>query len=135
MKQGFFEFFLPTTIPDRRTAARAIAAGSIAGFLLAIMTGISTVILSLKGESSNETVLLFLGATLVLVAVTIGTWKRVLLASLLGLLISVSIVVWQIQRGHIAIGIVLAAPLVGGFFASARGIIVLKNLSRSDPPK
>src|SRR6266853_923166 len=37
-KQDFYEFFLPSVIPDRKAAAGAVAAGSIAGFLLVFTT-------------------------------------------------------------------------------------------------
>jgi TctA family transporter len=134
MKQDFFEFFLPTTILDRGAAARAVAAGSIAGGLLAITSGISTVILLFKEESEHQRIIWFLGATIVFAAVTVGTWKRMLSASLLGLLLSVVLVGWELQHRQIAIAIILATPLVGGFLAAVRGIVAFKNLGSHTPP-
>jgi hypothetical protein len=116
MKQDFYAFFLPTRIIDRSAAARAVAAGAVAGFLLAITSGLAAVILLYK--DANVT------------AITVGTWRRILSAALLGLVLSVIVVTWELQRGQIAFAIVLGTPLVGGFLAAVRGIVALKKWAR-----
>lgn len=135
MKQNFFEFFLPTTISDRRAAARAVAAGSFVSLILAASAGVATAVLLFKDGISSQKFLFCLGATSILIGVTVGTWKRLLLAAVVGLLVSVMILVWQIRSGAIATAVVLAIPLIGGFCTAIRGIIALKNLDRRAHPK
>ena len=53
-----------------------------------------------------------------------------LLASLLGLLLSLILVAWELQRGQVAIAVVLGTPLIGGFLAAVRGIVALKDWER-----
>jgi hypothetical protein len=130
MKQDFYAFFLPTRIIDRSAAARAVAAGAVAGFLLAITSGLAAVILLYKDANDHQRAFWLLGATALVTAITVGTWRRILSAALLGLVLSVIVVTWELQRGQIAFAIVLGTPLVGGFLAAVRGIVALKKWAR-----
>jgi hypothetical protein len=58
--------------------------------------------------------------------VAIGTWKRIWLAPMIGLLVGVAIVTWQLVLVKIA-AIVLIVPIVGGFWTAMRGIAFLKR--------
>ena len=78
---------------------------------------------------------MFLSASAILVAITVGIWKRVLLASVVGLVISVIVLVWQLRNERIAAALVLAVPLLGGFSASIRGIVALRKIERHDPKR
>lgn len=127
-KQGFHEFFLPSTIPDRKSAARAVAAGSIAAFLLAFAFAAVSSILFVRQGSTSMAVSTLIG-TIVLILVTVGTWKRYIAAPLIGLIIASGAISWEIFRGKM-IAVVLIVPLVGGFYTAIRGIAVLKELRR-----
>src|SRR5229473_2751994 len=98
-KQDFYEFFLPSVIPDRKAAAGAVAAGSIAGFLLVFLFGvISSILFVREGGTSNA----FLSSivTIVMIMVTIGTWKRIIAAPALGLIVAVAVMIWAMSHGH-----------------------------------
>jgi hypothetical protein len=127
-KQNFYEFLLPSTIPDRKSAARAVAAGSIAGFIMFSVFAVISVILFVRQGSTSTAVLASI-ATIVMILVTIGTWKRMAVAPLAGLAVASVAIAWEISQGKIA-AIVLIVPLMGGFWTAARGIAVLKQLRR-----
>jgi len=125
-KQDFYEFFLPSVIPDRKAAAGAVAAGSIAGFLLIFLFGVTSTILLVR-EGRTSTSLLSSIVTIVMIIVTIGTWKRIIAAPALGLFVAVAAMIWAMTQGH-GIAIFLAVPVIGGFWTAMRGIVVLKHL-------
>jgi hypothetical protein len=127
-KQNFYEFLLPSTIPDRKSAARAVAAGSIAGFIMFSVFAVISVILFVRQGSTSTSVITSI-ATIVMILVTIGTWKRMAVAPLAGLAVASVAIAWEISQGKIA-AIVLIVPLMGGFWTAARGIAVLKQLRR-----
>jgi O-antigen ligase len=120
----FTEFFLPSTIPDRKAAAGAVAAGFFVGLLLAFLSGLAAAILLIR-DGRTPTALLCASITFVMTLVAIGTWKRIWLAPLIGLL-GVAIVAWQLALGKIA-AIVLIVPIVGGFLTAMRGIAFFKR--------
>lgn len=68
-------------------------------------------------------------ATIVLILVTVGTWKRIVVAPLVGLVVASVAIAWVISHGKIAV-IVLIVPLMGGFWTATRGIAALKRLRR-----
>jgi len=121
----FTEFFLPSTIPDRKAAAGAVAAGFFVGLLLAFLSGLAAAILLIR-DGSTPTALLCTSITIAMTLVAIGTWKRIWLAPLIGLLVGVAIVAWQLALGKIA-AIVLIVPIVGGFWTAMRGIAFFKH--------
>jgi hypothetical protein len=127
-KQNFYEFFLPSAIPDRKSAARAVAAGSIAGFIMFSVFAVISVILFVRQGSTSTSVITSI-ATIVMILVTVGTWKRMVVAPLAGLAVATVAIAWEISQGKIA-AIVLIVPLMGGFWTAARGIAVLKQLRR-----
>jgi hypothetical protein len=90
----FTEFFPPSLIPDRKGAAGAVAAGFFVGLLLAFLSGVAAAILLIR-DGSTPTALLCASITFVMTLVAIGTWKRIWLAPLIGLLVGVGIVAWQ----------------------------------------
>jgi len=127
-KQNFYEFFLPSTIPDRKSAARAVAAGSIAGFIMFSVFAVISVILFVRQGSTSMAVIASI-ATIVMILVTVGTWKRMVVAPLAGLAVATVAIAWEISQGKIA-AIVLIVPLMGGFWTATRGIAALKQLRR-----
>ena len=135
INRDFISFLFPASVPDRRAAVGAIAAGFFISFILAACCVVSTAIVRLREGASSPRVTLLLGASVILVAITVGIWKRILLASVVGLIVSVIVLVWQLRNERIAAALVLAIPLLGGFSASIRGIIALQKLERSEPPK
>jgi hypothetical protein len=128
MKQDFFEFFLPGSILDRQSAARAIAAGSVAGVLLMTTASVSALFLLFKDESHHERALWLLSAAIALSVVTIGTWKRVIAAPLIGQLFGLIAVAWLLGRREIVEAVILAIPCIGGFWSAVRGILFLKRI-------
>jgi hypothetical protein len=123
--QKFTAFFLPSTIPDRKAAAGAVAAGAFVAMLLVLLSGATAVILLIR-DGRTPTAWLCSLTALVMTLVTIGTWKRIWLAPLIGLLVGVAIVTWQLVIGKIA-AIVLIVPIVGGFWTAMRGIAFFKR--------
>jgi hypothetical protein len=121
----FTEFLVPSTISDRKAAAGAVAAGFFVAFLLAFLSGVTAAILLIRG-GSTPTALLCASFTIAMTLVAIGTWKRIWLAPLIGLLIGMAIVAWQLVLGKIA-AIVLIVPMVGGFSTAMRGIAFFKR--------
>jgi hypothetical protein len=121
-KQDFYEFFLPSTIPDRKSAARAVAARSVAGF---IMFAVISVILFVRQGSTSMLVVTSI-ASIAMILVTVGTWQRIVAAPLFGLVIVSVTIAWEISHGKIA-AIVLIVPLMGGFWTATRGIAALKQ--------
>jgi TctA family transporter len=130
-KQSLHEFFLPSTIPDRKSAARAVAAGFIAAFLLTFSFAAVSLILFVRQGSTSMALSALIG-TIVMILVTVGTWKRCIAAPLIGLIFASGAISWEIFRGKM-IAIVLIVPLVGGFYTATRGIAVLKELRRQGP--
>src|SRR5260370_38898035 len=124
-KQDFYEFFLPSTIPDRKSAARAVAAGSVAGFIMFAVFAVITVILFVRQGSTSMLVVTSI-ATVAMILVTVGTWKRIVAAPLVGLVIVSVAIAWEISHGKIA-AIVLIVPFMGGFWTATRGIAALKQ--------
>jgi hypothetical protein len=127
-KQNFYEFFLPSKIPDQKSAASAVAAGSIAGFMMFSMFAVISGILFVR-QGSTLLSLITSVASVVMILVTVGTWKRIVVAPLAGLAVASVAIAWEISQGKIA-AIVLIVPLMGGFWTAARGIAVLKQLRR-----
>ena len=121
----FTEFFLPSAIPDRNAAAGAVAAGFFVAFLLAFLSGLAAAILLIR-DGSTPTALLCASFTIAMILVAIGTWKRIWLAPMIGLLVGVAIVTWQLVLGKIA-AIVLIVPMLGGFWTAMRGIAFFKR--------
>jgi hypothetical protein len=129
MKEGFYGFFLPAVISDRRSAISAIAAGAIAGSLLTLVTGVAAVYSLSQSSGRSEATVLLVSAALVAVIVTIG--KRILSAAILGLVEGAALLAWAAMRGQLTAAIVLAVPLVGGLLTASRGIVILKRLQQS----
>jgi hypothetical protein len=123
--QKFTDFFLPSAIPDRKAAAGAVAAGFLVGLLLALLSGVAAAILLIR-DGRTPTALICDFTTFVMVLVTVGTWKRIWLAPLIGLIVGIAIVTWQLALGKIA-AIVLIVPMVGGFWTAMRGITFFKR--------
>jgi hypothetical protein len=132
--KDFYGFFLPSTIPDRKSAARAVAAGFFAGFIMLCVFAVISVSLFVRHESTLLSAVTST-ATIVMILVTVGTWQRILAAPLVGLFVASVAIAWEISQGKIA-AIVLVVPLIGGFWTAARGIAALKQLRRevSRPP-
>ena len=124
-KQDFYEFFLPSTIPDRKSAARAVAAGAAAGFMMFAFFAVISVILVVR-QGSTSMLLVTSIATIAMIIVTVGTWKRIVAAPLVGLAIASVAIAWEISQGKI-VAIVLIVPLMGGFWTATRGIAALKQ--------
>jgi hypothetical protein len=112
-----YECFLPSTIPDRKSAARAIAAGFFAGFIMLCVVAVISVSLFVRHESTFLSAVTST-ATIVMILVTVGTWKRILAAPLVGLVVASVVIAWQLSQGKIA-AIVLIVPLIGGFWTAA----------------
>jgi cell division protein FtsW (lipid II flippase) len=110
-KQIFFEFFLPSTIPDRKSAAHAVAAGSIAGFIMLFVVAAISLMLFVRQGSSSMSVVTSI-TTVVMVLVTVGTWKRIVVAPDVGLVVASAAIAWEISHGKIG-PIVLIVPLLG----------------------
>jgi cell division protein FtsW (lipid II flippase) len=127
-KQDFYEFFVPSTIPDRKSAARAVAAGSFAGFIMFCVFAVISVILFVR-QGNTSTSVVTSTATIVMILVTAGTWKRIVVAPLVGLVVASVAIAWEISQGKIA-AILLIVPLMGGFWTATRGIAALKLLRR-----
>jgi hypothetical protein len=123
--QKFTDFFLPTEIPNRKAAAGAVAAGVFVAVLLLRLSGAMAVILLIR-DGKTPTALVCSGTALVMALVTIGTWKRIWLVPLIGLLVGVAIVIWQLVLGKMA-AIVLIVPIVGGFWTAIRDIAFFKR--------
>jgi cell division protein FtsW (lipid II flippase) len=126
--KDFYEFFLPSTIPDRKSAARAVAAGFFAGFIMFCVFAVISVSLIARHESTSTSAVTST-ATIVMILVTVGTWKRFLVAPVVGLIVALMAIVWELSQGKVA-AIVLIVPLIGGFWTAARGIAALKQLRR-----
>jgi uncharacterized protein (DUF2062 family) len=126
--KDFYEFFLPSTIPDRKSAARAVAAGFFAGFIMLCVFAVISASLFARHESTSMSAVTST-ATIVMVLVTVGTWKRILMAPLVGLVVALGTISWELSQGKIS-AIVLIVPLIGGFWTAARGIAALKQLRR-----
>jgi hypothetical protein len=70
-KQDFYEFFLPSTIPDWKSAARAVAAGSIAGFIMfGVFAVISAILVIRQGSISHGKI----AAIVLIVPLMDGFW-------------------------------------------------------------
>jgi len=119
MKQSLYAFFLPSSIPNRKAAASAVAAGAVAGALLTVVMGVACVL----GRASAP----LLAGTVILGVVTIGIWKRILSAAVIGLLVGMGLMVWTVLRGEVVTALLLTIPVVGGFLTAVRGIAVLKD--------
>jgi hypothetical protein len=89
--QKFTDFFLPTAIPNRKAAAGAVAEGVFVAVLLLRLSGAMAVIL-LISDGKTPIALVCSGTALVMALVTIGTWKRIRLAPLIGLLVGVAMI-------------------------------------------
>jgi len=135
MKRDFVSFLFPVSVPDRRAAVGAIAAGFFISFILATCSVVSVAIVLLREGISSPRIPWFFGASLILVAVTLGIWKRILLASVAGLIFSVIVLVWLLRNERIAAALVFALPLLGAFSASIRGIVVLRKIERHEPKR
>jgi len=68
-----------------------------------------------------------LAGTVILGVVTIGIWKRILSAAVIGLLVGMGLMVWTVLRGEVVTALLLTIPVVGGFLTAVRGIAVLKD--------
>jgi hypothetical protein len=132
-KQDFNEFFLPSAIPDRKAAAGAVAAGSISGFLFVLLFGVISAIFLVR-DGGTPTSLGYSITTIVMITVTIGTWKRIFAAPIFGLIIAVASLIWAMTHGY-WIAIFLGVPMIGGFWTAMRGIAVLRHLrDQGSPP-
>jgi lysylphosphatidylglycerol synthetase-like protein (DUF2156 family) len=129
MKQDFYTFFLPATIPNRRAAISAVSAGVIAGSLLTLVMGVAGVAGLLRGGGKSQTTVVVLAAAVLLLIATVGTWKRILSAPVIGLLVGIGVVGWALWHRELAVAILLVVPFVGGFWTAARGIVTLKRMN------
>lgn len=125
-RQSLSDIFLPSEISDRKAATAAVAAGSISGALLTLFRAITTAMLFLRRGVNPGNWLCF-AATAFLAMVTVGTWKRVLIAPILGMPFGGALVVWGVTHGTGA-AVILVLPFVGGFWTAVRGIATLKRL-------
>ena len=140
VRENFYTFFLPATIPNRSKAINAVVAGVISGALLTLVLGVPGVVWFIRDGGTSQTTVTLLTATAILAIVTVGTWKRIVSASILGLVSGVLMVAWNLWHHQTAAAILLAIPFVGGFWTATRGILALKVLgstgshSNSQPP-
>jgi hypothetical protein len=128
VRENFYTFFLPATIPNRSKAINAVVAGVISGALLTLVLGVPGVVLFIRDGATSQTTVILLTATAILAIVTVGTWKRIVSASILGLVSGILMVAWNLWHHQPAAAILLAIPLVGGFWTATRGILALKVL-------
>jgi hypothetical protein len=126
--KDFYEFFLPSTIPDRKSAARAVAAGFFSGLIMLCVFAVISVSLIARHQSTSTSAVTST-ATIVMMLVTVGTWKRFLVAPVVGVIVALVAILWELSQGKVA-AIVLIVPLIGGFWTAARGIAALKQLRR-----
>jgi hypothetical protein len=126
----FTEFLVPSAISNRKAAAGAVAAGFFVAAVLAFLTGVSAAILLIR-DGRTSTALWCACFTVGMTLVAIGTWKRIWLAPLLGLIIGLVIVTWASRFGKLS-AIILVVPIVAGFWTAMRGITFLKR--PIDPP-
>ena len=127
MKQDPYDFFLPLAIADKKAAINAIVAGTIAAALLTISSGLVAAVWFVRGVDSpaiDRDILL--AATVIFAVVTVGTWKRVLSAAIVGMVMGVILITWLAKSGQIVAAVILAVPSIGGFMTAARGILTLK---------
>ena len=89
MDQDFFAFFLPGPITTKRVAVRAIVAGAIAGSLLTLTFGVAAIVVLLRSGGRSQHTADILATTLVLHVLTVGTWKRVISAPIVGIFLNV----------------------------------------------
>jgi hypothetical protein len=127
MKENFYTFFWPGAISDRRSAIHAIVAGVIAGSLLTGVVGLAGLLYFVRGGASSQVADVLFVTTLVLAVVTIGIWKHILSAALLGVVFGLAFMSWLVRDGELAIATVLFVPFVGGFVTAARGVWALKR--------
>jgi hypothetical protein len=131
-RRNFYALFLPSAIPDRAAAINAIVAGTIAGLLLtAISVGVGVMLLVRLGVESPRTVSLF-AMILASSIATVGTWKHYAPAAITGLFAAIAFLWWAaltIQSPVLLL--IVGIPVVGGFWAGFRGIVVLKRLSQT----
>ncbi len=128
--KDFYDFFLPSAIPDRKSAARAVAAGSFAGILLFSVFAVCSLLLFVRKGSTpmaEQTAI----AAFAMIIVTVGTWKRIVVAPILGLLVASESIAWAISRREIS-AVLLIVPLMGGFWTATRGIATLRKLARQN---
>ncbi len=132
-RDEFYDFFCHWA-KDHSTAVGAIVAGSIAGLLLTLTFLAGTMVGVLQtGWTSNETLTRF-ALTSVMGLVTLGTWKRILAAPIIGALIAIGVERWLIARYEVAMAVIAFVPFVCGFFTAARGVVVLRRvLTKSRP--
>jgi hypothetical protein len=128
MRSDFNRFVLPIAVTNRKAAVNAIAAGVLMGSLLALLSGVAAAIVGLR-HGDIKTTALCSATALVMALVTIGTWKRVWLAPLIGLFVGVAIIAWQLALGKI-VAIVLIVPIVGAFWTAMRGIAFFSALEK-----
>lgn len=117
-----FEFFIPPRQLNRHTAARAVAAGTVAAglcFLLILLKSAGWLIVD---KSISTRVMCGAAALLFTVAVGVLTWKRYVVGPVFGILVSITLMVLMAEEKKIA-GVALLTPvLIGGFWSAARGI-------------
>jgi hypothetical protein len=62
--------------------------------------------------------------------VTIGTWKRVLGAPLIGAAAGIVVARWLFTRTDVVSALFMTVFMVGGFIAAARGIYTLRLIGK-----
>lgn len=131
MRESFYSFFLPRSIADRNAAISGIVAGVIAGFLLTLVTGIASVVGYLRASGGTELTAGPGAIAVIMAIVTFGVWKHILSAAVLGMVVGIALIVWAIRHGQVVEALLLATPVVGGFWTAARGMITLKRFSQN----
>jgi hypothetical protein len=131
-RDEFYTFFCHWAT-DRSTAVGAIVAGCIAGLLLTLTFMVGTVASALQTGWTSHAIPTELALTCVTGLVTLGTWKRILAAPIIGALIGIGIERWLMGRHELAMAVIAFVPFVCGFFTAARGVFVLRKLlTKSD---
>jgi hypothetical protein len=125
-KGDFYRFFCHWST-NRSSAVASIVAGSVAGGLLTLMFLIGGFAYALRSDWTRPESQLQFTLGLVTGLITIGTWKRVLSAPLIGVVIAIGVEYWLIERRDIAIAVFAFFPFVCGFVTAARGVYVLNR--------
>lgn len=115
---------------DRSKAINAIVAGVIAGLLLTMLTGVTGLILLAESGFQQDRTLVLLAGALMFLSVTIGIWKHVLAAAIIGLCGAIGFIVWAVANHELVAAAIVFIPFVGGFWNAARGILALRRLRR-----
>jgi hypothetical protein len=127
-RRDFLGFFLPSTIPDRSAANKAIVAGTVAGLLLTAVFGVAAVGMLINTGVGSRT-LAFSAIALVSSIATLGVWKLYSSATIIGLATAIGFLWWAAIVNHSSVALLVAVPFVGGFWTAFRGTLALKRLS------